>query len=234
MTRVTILNQDREFPTEWSEVTLIQFIRVMRVIDGGAHEYDNPALYAAILGISVLDFYKIKIKEFMRLSAKAGYLSKPPDFNFYSSFEFGGVKYQCAKSLTEMQLAQFQDFDNLATHCRKKRENLWIALPQIFAILYTPQGADYSVETKSDVEARAKLFESAPVTLMYGAFNFFFMVEKTLSDNFQTFLGEMTTMSEKASTSPLSTHPIIGAGTTLFSRFASAIKSALTIRSKVA
>ena len=161
-----------ELPTEWNEVSISQYSKLMKVLDNeDASEIEVIVrTLEALIGIESRVLTKAPLKYLKGVYIELAILtSKEPANHLKKVIEIDGVEYGMIPDFNDLTLGEFVDLDNYL-------QDSWNNLVKIFAVLYRPiverKGDKYIIEdyTLKDIKERREIFsDKLSIDTAFGA-----------------------------------------------------------------
>ena len=162
------MKQKITIPESLNDLTLDQYLRFLKVVDGNTGElFIRKKMVQIFCDIPLLTVEKIKITDFERITGQiVQVLNETPDLT--PRFSLNGTDYGFIPDLDkDMSLAEFVDLDNLTGN--------WDEMVQFMSILYRPitkkKGNKYTIEPYK--AKKFKDLEGMPLGIAIGAQLFF-------------------------------------------------------------
>ena len=175
-----------ELPTEWNEVSISQYSKLMKVLDNeDASEIELIIrTLEALVGIESRVLTKAPLKYLKGVYIELAILtSKEPANHLKKVIEIDGVEYGMIPDFNDLTLGEFVDLDNYL-------QDSWNNLVKIFAVLYRPiverKGDKYIIEdyTLKDIKERREIFsDKLSIDTAFGAMVFFYDIGSKLIEN---------------------------------------------------
>ena len=175
-----------ELPTEWNEVSISQYSKLMKVLDNeDASEIEVIIrTLEALIGIESRVLTKAPLKYLKSVYVELAILtSKEPANHLKKVIEIDGVEYGMIPDFNDLTLGEFVDLDNYL-------QDSWNNLVKIFAVLYRPiverKGDKYIIEdyTLKDIKERREIFsDKLSIDTAFGAMIFFYDIGSKLIEN---------------------------------------------------
>ena len=175
-----------ELPTEWNEVSISQYSKLMKVLDNeDASEIEVIVrTLEALVGIESRVLTKAPLKYLKGVYIELAILtSKEPANHLKKVIEIDGVEYGMIPDFNDLTLGEFVDLDNYL-------QDSWNNLVKIFAVLYRPiverKGDKYIIEdyTLKDIKERREIFsDKLSIDTAFGAMIFFYDIGSKLIEN---------------------------------------------------
>lgn len=175
-----------ELPTEWNEVSISQYSKLMKVLDNeDASEIEVIIrTLEALVGIESRVLTKAPLKYLKSVYVELAILtSKEPANHLKKVIEIDGVEYGMIPDFNDLTLGEFVDLDNYL-------QDSWNNLVKIFAVLYRPiverKGDKYIIEdyTLKDIKERREIFsDKLSIDTAHGAMVFFYDIGSKLIEN---------------------------------------------------
>ena len=175
-----------ELPTEWNEVSISQYSKLMKVLDNeDASEIEVIVrTLEALIGIESRVLTKAPLKYLKGVYIELAILtSKEPANHLKKVIEIDGVEYGMIPDFNDLTLGEFVDLDNYL-------QDSWNNLVKIFAVLYRPiverKGDKYIIEdyTLKDIKERREIFsDKLSIDTAFGAMVFFYDIGSKLIEN---------------------------------------------------
>ena len=175
-----------ELPTEWNEVSISQYSKLMKVLDNeNASEIEVIVkTLEALVGIESRVLTKTPLKYLKSVYVELAVLtSKEPANHLKKVIEIDGVEYGIIPDFNDLTLGEFVDLDNYL-------QDSWNNLVKIFAVLYRPiverKGDKYIIEdyTLKDIKERREIFsDKLSIDTAFGAMIFFYDIGSKLIEN---------------------------------------------------
>ena len=175
-----------ELPTEWNEVSISQYSKLMKVLDNeNASEIEVIVkTLEALVGIESRVLTKAPLKYLKSVYVELAILtSKEPANHLKKVIEIDGVEYGMIPDFNDLTLGEFVDLDNYL-------QDSWNNLVKIFAVLYRPiverKGDKYIIEdyTLKDIKERREIFsDKLSIDTAFGAMVFFYDIGSKLIEN---------------------------------------------------
>ncbi len=175
-----------ELPTEWNEVSISQYSKLMKVLDNeDASEIEVIVrTLEALVGIESKVLTKAPLKYLKGVYIELAILtSKEPANHLKKVIEIDGVEYGMIPDFNDLTLGEFVDLDNYL-------QDSWNNLVKIFAVLYRPiverKGDKYIIEdyTLKDIKERREIFsDKLSIDTAFGAMVFFYDIGSKLIEN---------------------------------------------------
>lgn len=175
-----------ELPTEWNEVSISQYSKLMKVLDNeNASEIEVIVkTLEALVGIESRVLTKTPLKYLKSVYVELAVLtSKEPANHLKKVIEINGVEYGIIPDFNDLTLGEFVDLDNYL-------QDSWNNLVKIFAVLYRPiverKGDKYIIEdyTLKDIKERREIFsDKLSIDTAFGAMIFFYDIGSKLIEN---------------------------------------------------
>lgn len=175
-----------ELPTEWNEVSISQYSKLMKVLDNeDASEIEVIIrTLEALIGIESRVLTKAPLKYLKSVYVELAILtSKEPANHLKKVIEIDGVEYGMIPDFNDLTLGEFVDLDNYL-------QDSWNNLVKIFAVLYRPiverKGDKYIIEdyTLKDIKERREIFsDKLSIDTAHGAMVFFYDIGSKLIEN---------------------------------------------------
>ena len=175
-----------ELPTEWNEVSISQYSKLMKVLDNeDASEIEIIVrTLEALVGIESRVLTKTPLKYLKSVYVELAVLtSKEPANHLKKVIEINGVEYGIIPDFNDLTLGEFVDLDNYL-------QDSWNNLVKIFAVLYRPiverKGDKYIIEdyTLKDIKERREIFsDKLSIDTAFGAMIFFYDIGSKLIEN---------------------------------------------------
>lgn len=175
-----------ELPTEWNEVSISQYSKLMKVLDNeDASEIEVIVrTLEALVGIESRVLTKTPLKYLKSVYIELAILtSKEPANHLKKVIEIDGVEYGMIPDFNDLTLGEFVDLDNYL-------QDSWNNLVKIFAVLYRPiverKGDKYIIEdyTLKDIKERREIFsDKLSIDTAFGAMIFFYDIGSKLIEN---------------------------------------------------
>ena len=175
-----------ELPTDWKEISISQYGKLMKVID---QEYDNSVetivrTLEALIGIDTKTLIKVPLKYLKEVYLELSTLtSKEPSNYIKKVIEIDNIEYGFIPNFEDLTLGEFADLDNYL-------QDSWDNLDKIFAVLYRPvierKGDKYLIEdyTLKDIKDRRKIFsDRLSIDTAFGAMVFFYNIGNKLTES---------------------------------------------------
>ena len=175
-----------KLPTEWNEVSISQYSKLMKVLDNeDASEIEVIVrTLEALVGIESRVLTKAPLKYLKGVYIELAILtSKEPANHLKKVIEIDGVEYGMIPDFNDLTLGEFVDLDNYL-------QDSWNNLVKIFAVLYRPiverKGDKYIIEdyTLKDIKERREIFsDKLSIDTAFGAMVFFYDIGSKLIEN---------------------------------------------------
>jgi len=175
-----------ELPTEWNEVSVSQYSKLMKVLDNeDASEIEVIVrTLEALVGIESRVLTKAPLKYLKSVYIELAILtSKEPVNHLKKVIEIDGVEYGMIPDFNDLTLGEFVDLDNYL-------QDSWNNLVKIFAVLYRPiverKGDKYIIGdyTLKDIKERREIFsDKLSIDTAFGAMVFFYDIGSKLIEN---------------------------------------------------
>jgi len=175
-----------ELPTEWNEVSISQYSKLMKVLDNEDTSEIEVIVRTleALVGIESRVLTKTPLKYLKSVYVELAILtSKEPANHLKKVIEIDGVEYGIIPDFNDLTLGEFVDLDNYL-------QDSWNNLVKIFAVLYRPiierKGDKYIIEdyTLKDIKERREIFsDKLSIDTAFGAMVFFYDIGSKLIEN---------------------------------------------------
>jgi len=161
-------------PTDWSEVTLKQQIKVNSDMEKiTIEEMKKFAILSGYANIPIEELKRAKLVDITKLFNVVKFINNPLPEKMIVEFDFNGKHYYCGQNLIDME---FQDFISIENAIEANSGNTFNALPTILAIMCKQKKENGTLESIDDYDiiARAKEFEELPLTIAHNLSVFFY------------------------------------------------------------
>lgn len=172
-------------PKNINELNLSRYVRLKKVSDEIEKEKDLEKVLKVLNCISDIpkkEIYDLDLESLGKIIVHINkFLLTEPNTEVNNIIEVEGVKYGLEPDLESMKLGSFVD---LETYLKDIDDNIH----KIFTVLYRPiteqDGDKYKIEKYEPNEEREKLFKkNLKIQDIYGAWVFFYSLEKTHTNN---------------------------------------------------
>ena len=181
-------------PESWEEVTLDQFVRILKK----GTELKESEMLGILAGVPVDVIRQTDSNDILQsMNLLSWTYQSLPDSKSVSEFEFEGIKYTVPENLGDVTFGEWEDIN---AYERKIQDNQWESLSFMIAILCREENQIYEPRL---VEEMAERFKQLPVTIAYGIGQFFFVNAKKYSDNLQASLDKIMTLIQSEPVSKL-------------------------------
>lgn len=194
-------DKDYKMPTEWTEMTLKNYVKLAE-LDEGKDMIIMPELYLlkvieTLCDAEEGDLDDLTLDMVTELSNEVGYLKEEPTWNNNKMIEIEGVNYVFPDDLNKLTMGEYISIKTLQENTKTKAG----IIPYILAIILRPGKLIKDEETgkenwKQDrfnvanIEFRKELFLKQPVYNLMGAVAFFLNGNETYTSNMKDFIQE--------------------------------------------
>lgn len=175
-----------KIPTTWSDITIGQQIKFeeLNKLNTG---YTSINMIAAYTSSDVEEIKKLHINEITDILNKFQFVTSNqiPTTEVLHEFDYKGHTYYISPTLLK---AEFQDFISIENLQLQYKDNLFLALPKIIAVLAKRKNESL---TDFDLDIRSKEFHDLPITVAYSIYLFFCLIVNQSQVDFQKTLEEV-------------------------------------------